>query len=101
MTISYNWLCDYLPAKPGAEKMSSILTSIGLEVENMVPYESVKGLLEGLVVGEVVECIQHPGADKLKLTKVNTGTGALLQIVCGAPNVAVKQKVVVGVVLWV
>jgi phenylalanyl-tRNA synthetase beta chain len=103
MTISYNWLSDYLPAgqaglpekiEPG--KLSKILTSIGLEVESLEHYESIKGGLKGLVVGEVVECEQHPNADKLKVTKVNTGSGQLLQIVCGAPNVAAGQKVIVA-----
>jgi phenylalanyl-tRNA synthetase beta chain len=96
MTISYNWLCDYLPVRPTPEKLSLILTSIGLEVENLEFYESVKGGLSGLVIGEVVECIQHPGADKLKITKVDVGAGELLQIICGAPNVAEGQKVVVA-----
>jgi phenylalanyl-tRNA synthetase beta chain len=96
MTISYNWLCDYLPVKPNPEKLSEILTSIGLEVENLEKFESIKGGLKGLIIGEVLECIQHPGADKLKLTKVNIGAGEPLQIVCGAPNVAVGQKVVVA-----
>ncbi|HMH33932.1 MAG TPA: hypothetical protein VK543_12925, partial [Puia sp.] len=96
MTISYNWLCDYLPVKPTPEKLSLILTSIGLEVENLEFYESVRGGLRGLVIGEVVACTQHPGADKLKITKVDVGAGELLQIVCGAPNVAEGQKVVVA-----
>jgi phenylalanyl-tRNA synthetase beta chain len=98
MTISYNWLCDYLPVKPSPEKLSEILTSIGLEVESLEKYESIKGGLKGLVIGEVVACTQHPDADKLKLTQVNVGTSDLLQIVCGAPNVAVGQKVVVAMV---
>jgi phenylalanyl-tRNA synthetase beta chain len=96
MTISYNWLCDYLPEAIDPEKLSKILTSIGLEVESLEHYESIKGGLEGLVVGEVLECTPHPNADKLKLTKVNTGTGTPLHIVCGAPNVAAGQKVIVA-----
>jgi phenylalanyl-tRNA synthetase beta chain len=99
MTISYNWLCDYLPdnipAKPDPEQLSKILTSVGLEVERLSRYESIKGMLEGLVVGEVLECEPHPNADKLKLTRVNTGKETL-QIVCGAPNAAAGQKVVVA-----
>lgn len=98
MTISYNWLSEYLPEKIEPEKLSKILTSIGLEVESMEPFEEVKGGLKGLVIGEILECQKHPDADKLSLTKVNTGTGEPLQIVCGAPNVAVGQKVVVATI---
>ncbi|MBS1918308.1 MAG: phenylalanine--tRNA ligase subunit beta [Bacteroidetes bacterium] len=96
MTISYNWLSEYLPVKIEPEKLSKILTSIGLEVESLEKYESIPGSLKGLVVGEVIECIQHPNADKLKLTKVNIGGSDLLKIVCGAPNVASGQKVIVA-----
>jgi phenylalanyl-tRNA synthetase beta chain len=96
MTISYNWLHEYLPETIEPEKLSRILTSIGLEVESLERYETVKGGLAGLVVGEVLECTQHPNADKLKLTKVNTGLDTPLQIVCGANNVAAGQKVVVA-----
>ncbi|MFL9481326.1 phenylalanine--tRNA ligase subunit beta [Chitinophagaceae bacterium LWZ2-11] len=98
MTISYNWLSEYLPEVIAPEKLSKILTSIGLEVESLEAYESVKGGLKGLVIGEVLECEQHPNADKLKVTKVNIGQAEPLQIVCGAPNVAVGQKVVVATV---
>jgi len=98
MTISYNWLCDYLPERIEPEKLSKILTSIGLEVESLEKYESIKGGLAGLVIGEVLECEQHPNADKLKLTRVNIGKPDALKIVCGAPNVAVGQKVVVATV---
>jgi phenylalanyl-tRNA synthetase beta chain len=98
MTISYNWLCDYLPVKVDPEKLSRILTSIGLEVESLEKYEAVKGGLKGLVIGEVLECSPHPNADKLTLTKVNTGGPEPLSIVCGAPNVAAGQKVVVAAV---
>ena len=96
MTISYNWLGDYLPETIEPEKLSKILTSIGLEVESFEKYESIKGGLAGLIIGEVLECTQHPNADKLKLTKVNVGTAEPLQIVCGANNVAAGQKVVVA-----
>jgi phenylalanyl-tRNA synthetase beta chain len=96
MTISYNWLCEYLPVKIEAERLSKILTSIGLEVESLEKYEAVKGGLEGLVIGEVLECIPHPNADKLTLTKVNVGGAEPLSIVCGAPNVAPGQKVIVA-----
>lgn len=98
MTISYNWLSEYLPEKIEPEKLSKILTSIGLEVESLEHYESVKGALKGLVVGQVVECEKHPNADKLKVTKVTTAAGNTLQIVCGAPNVEVGQKVIVATV---
>ncbi len=98
MTISYNWLSEYLPERIDPEKLSKILTSIGLEVESLEKYEELKGGLEGLVIGEVLECSKHPDADKLSLTKVNIGNGELLQIVCGAPNVAAGQKVVVATV---
>ena len=105
MTISYNWLCDYLPTTEAGlkdrvdpEKLSKILTAIGLEVESLEKYESIRGGLQGLVIGEVLEATQHPDADKLRLTKVNTGGEAPLQIVCGAPNVAAGQKVVVATV---
>ena len=96
MTISYNWLSEYLPVKVEPERLSKILTSIGLEVESMKKYESVKGGLKNVVIGEVIECEKHPNADKLKLTKVDVGNKDVLQIVCGAPNVAVGQKVVVA-----
>ncbi|WP_343693108.1 phenylalanine--tRNA ligase subunit beta [Chitinophaga sp.] len=96
MTISYNWLCDYLPVKPTPEELSVILTRIGLEVESLEKFESVKGSLEGLVIGEVLTTAPHPNADKLKLTTVNIGAAEPLNIVCGAPNVAAGQKVVVA-----
>src|SRR6478609_6167042 len=96
MTISYNWLSEYLPVKLDPERLSKILTSIGLEVESLEFFESVKGGLKGLVIGEVVACDQHPNADKLKVTKVNIGEPELLQVVCGATNVATGQKVVLA-----
>jgi phenylalanyl-tRNA synthetase beta chain len=95
MKISYNWLSEYLPVKVEPERLSRILTSIGLEVESMEDFEEYKGGLKGLVIGEVLETEQHPNADKLKLTKVSTGS-EVLQIVCGAPNVAAGQRVVVA-----
>ena len=98
MTISYHWLSEYLPKTISPEQLSTILTSIGLEVESIEKIENFKGGLAGLVVGEVVELSQHPNADKLKITKVNTGGDKLLNIVCGASNVALGQKVVVAVV---
>jgi phenylalanyl-tRNA synthetase beta chain len=98
MTISYKWLSEYLPETIEPEKLSKILTAVGLEVESLEKFESIKGGLKGLVVGEVLEAEQHPNADKLKLTKVNLGNGSLLQIVCGAHNVAPGQKVIVATV---
>ncbi|HEX8460510.1 MAG TPA: phenylalanine--tRNA ligase subunit beta, partial [Segetibacter sp.] len=98
MTISYKWLSEYLPEEIEPQRLSTILTSIGLEVENLEPYESIKGGLQGLVIGQVLECVQHPNADKLKLTKVDTGAGEPLKIVCGAANVAVGQKVLVATI---
>lgn len=98
MTISYNWLAEYLPERVEPERLSKILTSIGLEVESLERYESIKGGLKGLVIGEVLEAEPHPNADKLRVTKVNTGGEAPLQIVCGAPNVAAGQKVIVATV---
>ena len=103
MTISYNWLMQYLPVHPTPERLSHILTAIGLEVESMSPYEKIKGSLAGCVVGEVLTCEKHPDADKLSLTKVNIGNGEALPIVCGAPNVRQGQKVIVatiGATLW-
>lgn len=98
MIISYNWLCEYLPETIEPEKLSKILTSIGLEVESLHKYEAVKGGLKGLIIGEVLTCEKHPDADKLKLTTVNIGTAEKLQIVCGAHNVAAGQKVVVATI---
>ncbi len=98
MTISYKWLSEYLPVTVEPERLSRILTSIGLEVESMYNYEEVKGGLQGLVIGEVLNTEKHPNADKLTITRVNTGGTEPLQIVCGAPNVAAGQKVVVATV---
>ncbi len=98
MTISYNWLSEYLPCSIEPEKLSKILTSIGLEVESLTFYENVKGGLAGLTVGEVLTVTQHPNADKLKITTVHIGAEAPLQIVCGASNVAVGQKVIVATI---
>jgi phenylalanyl-tRNA synthetase beta chain len=96
MKISYNWLNEYLPEKIEPQKLSEILTSIGLEVEALEFYENIKGSLQGLIVGEIITSEAHPNADKLKLTKVDITAGNLLQIVCGAPNVKAGQKVIVA-----
>jgi phenylalanyl-tRNA synthetase beta chain len=98
MKVSLNWLKEYLDLDLSPEKVSEILTDIGLEVEGVEEVESVPGGLEGLVIGEVVECGQHPNADRLSLTKVSVGSDELLSIVCGAPNVAAGQKVVVATI---
>ena len=98
MNISFNWLSEFLKIDLKIEEVSEILTDIGLEVEGIEKYEQFKGGLEGLIVGEVVYCEQHPNADRLKLTKVNIGNESILQIVCGAPNVKLNQKVIVATV---
>ena len=96
MIISYKWLSEYLPVPVEPDRLNRILTSIGLEVESMEKYEEVKGGLSGLIIGEVLSIEKHPNADKLTLTKVNIGSKEPLQIVCGAPNVAAGQKVIVA-----
>lgn len=98
MNISYNWLKNYINIDYAPSKVSEILTSLGLEVGSVEEIQSVKGGLEGLVIGEVVTCAKHPNADKLSVTTVNVGGADLLPIVCGAPNVAAGQKVVVATV---
>ena len=97
MNISFNWLNEFLKINLKIDEVCEILTDIGLEVEGVVDYQDVKGDFEGLIVGEVIHCEKHPNADKLKLTKVNIGQETL-QIVCGAPNVNVNQKVIVATV---
>ena len=97
MNISFNWLSEFLKLDLKIDEVSNILTDIGLEVEGIKDYQEIKGNFEGLIVGEVIECSKHPNADRLKLTKVDVGS-EILQIVCGAPNVDVNQKVVVATV---
>lgn len=96
MKISYNWLKKYIEPIPKPEQLAQILTNTGLEVESIESFESHKGGLKGLVVGEVLECKKHANADRLYVTKVSIGTSEILQIVCGAPNVAKGQKVIVA-----
>lgn len=96
MKISYNWLKEYIDIDLSPEKVAEILTQTGLEVAGIEQVDSVKGGMEGLVIGEVVTCEKHPNSDHLSKTTVDTGTGELLNIVCGAPNVAAGQKVVVA-----
>lgn len=98
MKISYNWLKQFLKIDWEAEKTAELLTDLGLEVEGIETVESIKGSLAGIVVGKVLTCIQHPNADRLKITTVDIGTGEPLQIVCGAPNVAVGQTVPVATI---
>lgn len=96
MTISYNWLRDYIDIPESPEEIGRVLTSTGLEVESIEPFETVKGGLRDLVIGEVLTCVKHPNADKLSLTTVDVGSDKPLSIVCGAPNVAAGQKVIVA-----
>src|SRR5471032_989312 len=98
MKISYNWLKQFIQTDKTPEEISVILTGIGLEVESLERVQAIPGGLEGLVIGYVKDCVQHPNADRLRVTKVDAGTGEDLQIVCGAPNVAAGQKVVVALV---
>lgn len=98
MKISLNWLKEYISLSESPEEISALLTASGLEVEGQEEVETVPGGLKGLVIGEVVTCAKHPNADKLSITTVNIGTGEPTPIVCGAPNVATGQKVVVATV---
>lgn len=98
MKISYNWLKEYIDIDNSPEELAEIMTNIGLEVSDIEMFSSVKGGLEGFVIGEVTECEKHPDADKLSVTKVNIGEKTELDIVCGAPNVAKGQKVLVATV---
>src|SRR5690606_29450632 len=95
MKISYNWLKDFLKTDKTPDELSQILTNIGLEVEGVEEVQSVPGGLEGLLVAEVLSCEQHPDADRLRVTTVNNGS-EVLQVVCGAPNVAKGQKVILA-----
>ena len=96
MKISYNWLKQYIQTDKTPQELSLILTDIGLEVESLEKVQPIVGGLEGLVVGKVITCVQHPNADRLRVTTVDVGRPELLSIVCGAPNVAADQKVVVA-----
>src|SRR5690606_41782818 len=98
MKISYNWLKQFIELDLEVEEIAELLTDLGLEVEGIETFESVKGGLKGVVVGHIINCTKHPNADKLSLTKVDVGNGEILQIVCGAPNVAIGQKVPVATV---
>jgi phenylalanyl-tRNA synthetase beta chain len=99
MRISYNWLKQFIKTDWKSEETEVLLTDLGLEVEGIDKYESLKGGLEGVVVGHVLTCVQHPNADRLRITTVDLGNGnAPVQIVCGAPNVAAGQKVPVATI---
>jgi len=98
MKVSYSWLKDYLNNIPEAPQVAKILTSTGLEVENFESFESIKGGLKGLVVGQVMTCEPHPDSDHMHVTTVDVGGENLLNIVCGAPNVAKGQKVIVATI---
>ena len=98
MKISNNWLKEYIQTDLKSDKISEYLTDIGLEVEGVEKFESIKGSLEGIVVGKVLTCEKHPNADKLKVTTVDLGNGKIVQIVCGAPNVEAGQVVPVATI---
>src|SRR6478752_421885 len=98
MKISYNWLKQFIKIDWQSNETGDLLTDLGLEVEAVDKYQSVKGGLEGIVVGHVLTCVQHPNADRLKVTTVDLGDGAPVQIVCGASNVAAGQKVPVATI---
>src|SRR5210317_1110492 len=103
MKISYNWLKQYIDTDLNPQEVSEILTNTGLEVEGLEEVQSVKGGLQGVIIGEVLSCEKHPDADKLTVCKVNLGEGEAVQIICGAPNVVAGQKVpvaTVGTTLW-
>lgn len=98
MLISYNWLKQFINLPWDAEKTGELLTDLGLEVEGITNFTSVKGGLKGVVVGHVVACEKHPNADRLKVTRVDVGKNEILSIVCGAPNVEKGQKVAVATI---
>ena len=98
MKVTYNWISEYLDHPYTPDELSEVLTSVGLEVESMDKLGGINGNLQGVVVGEVMSCIAHPDAEKLRLTTVDINKGEPLSIVCGAPNVAVGQKVLVATI---
>ncbi|MFN3404209.1 MAG: phenylalanine--tRNA ligase subunit beta [Cytophagaceae bacterium] len=98
MKISYNWLKKYIQLNETAEEIAERLTKAGLEVEDLKVFETIPGGLEGLVIGKVLTCDKHPGADKLKLTTVSIGNNTILPVVCGAANVAAGQKIILATV---
>ena len=98
MKISYNWLKQFINTDWDAKQTGELLTDLGLEIEGITPFSSVPGGLKGIVVGHVLSCEQHQNADRLKVTKVDLGADEIVQIVCGAPNVAAGQKVPVATI---
>ncbi|MBP6455240.1 MAG: phenylalanine--tRNA ligase subunit beta [Chitinophagaceae bacterium] len=96
MTLSYSWLQDYIPSDLSSEKVSEILTAVGLEVEHVEKTEQIPGSLNGIVIGKILTCQKHPNADKLSVTTVDIGNNEIHQIVCGAPNVDAGQTVLVA-----
>ena len=96
MKLSYNWLKDYLKCDLGPEAVAEAMTSIGIEVDSVEQQEQIPGGLAGVVVAEVLECTAHPDSDHLHITRVSTGEGEPLTVVCGAPNVAAGQKVLLA-----
>ena len=98
MEISYNWLKEYVSFDLAPEKVAEILTFIGLEVEEINVTEEIPGGLAGVVVAEVLSCVDHPDSDHLHITQVSVGSGDPIQVVCGAPNVAQGQKVLLATV---
>lgn len=103
MNISYSWLKRFLPVQLDPKRVDELLTDTGLEVEGVTEVETIRGGLRGVVVGQVLTCVQHPNADRLKVTTIEIGSDEPIQIVCGAPNVAAGQKVpvaTIGTVLY-
>ena len=98
MKISYNWLKQFINTDWDAKQTGELLTDLGLEIEGITPFSSVPGGLKGIVVGHVLSCEQHQNADRLKVTKVDLCADEIVQIVCGAPNVAAGQKVPVATI---
>ncbi|MBR6251296.1 MAG: phenylalanine--tRNA ligase subunit beta [Bacteroidales bacterium] len=98
MNISYNWLKQYINLTISADAVAELLTKIGLEVDSVSEVQSIKGGLKGLVVGEVLTCVPHPNSDHMHVTTVDVGAGEPLDIVCGAPNVAAGQKVIIATI---
>ena len=96
MKISINWLKDYVETNSQPEEISEILTNLGLEVEKLSLFESVKGGLNGVVAGKVLQCEKHPDADRLKVTSIDLGDNEISEIVCGAPNIEKGQIVPVA-----
>ena len=98
MNISYNWLKEYVDFDLSAEEVAKALTSIGLEVDDVEEFQTIKGGLKGIVVGEVLTCEPHPNSDHMHVCSVDLGAGSPIQIVCGAANIAAGQKVMVATI---